>query len=206
MANDINVKWTAPVEEYALVSLAGGAKVIIPVTGLDTQDIIVPEVLFNEHASATAGIQVTVLKRTTFSSLGTDGVSYSSTGIGATMDEYGTRLETTVDADSASGQKVLNVTATTNAVVGRPVIIAAGDSSLEEVGIIASIQAGVSITLQDNLVNTHTAAAGNSVEEYISKPFTIAGLPDAALEIENLDGSNACEIAVFNDTRDWVSV
>lgn len=206
MATNINVNWTAAIEESALASLAGGARIIIPVTGLDTQPVIVVHVLFNEHASATAGLQVLILERTTLTGLGTKGISYASTGIGGTIDELGTRLETTVDADSASGQKVLNVTATTNAVVGRQVIIAAGDGSLEEVGTIASIQAGDSITLQENLVGTHTSAAGNTVEECVSKPFAISRLPDAALLIVNQDGSNACEFAVFNDTMDWVSV
>ena len=205
MAN-INVNWTAAVEESALASLAGAAKIIVPITGLDTQAVALVHVLFNEHASATAGLLVTILERTTLTGLGTKGIGYASTGIGATLAEHGTRLETTVDADSASGQKVLNTTATTNAVVGRQVIIAAGDASFEEVGTIASIQAGVSITLQDNMAVNHNAAEAHTVEECVSKPFAISRLPDAALLIENLDGTNACEFAVFNDTMDWVSV
>lgn len=203
MAN-INVNWTAAIEESALVTLAGAARIIVPVTGLDTQAVIQVSVLFNEHPDTTAGLEVTILARTTLTGLGTKGISYAPTGIGATLPAFGTRLETTVDADSASGQKVLNITGTNNAIVGRQVIIAAGHASLEEVGIIASVQGGVSITLEDNLVGTHTAAAASTVEECISKSFAISRLPDAALLIRNLD-SEECEFAVFNDTMDWVS-
>ncbi len=63
---------------------------------------------------------------------------------------------TTVNGDSNSGQAVLNVAATTNFVVGNRVLIGDGTARFE-VGVILSIQAGVSLTLTSNLTYTHTA-------------------------------------------------
>jgi hypothetical protein len=68
----------------------------------------------------------------------------------------------TVDADSASGQKVLNVAATTNFNVGDSVLINSGGAR-EEWNEIASIQAGVSLTLQNNLRYTHLATDADAV-------------------------------------------
>jgi len=208
MAN-INTVWTSNQQLLALQSLAGGALVAAQVADLSadlsTQDLVGLWVLYNEHPSATAGLRVGVRARNALSGLGTDGVAYGE-GITFNIDEFGTRLETTVDADSSAGQKVLNVTATTNAVVGDPVIIAAGDATLEEVGIIASIQAGVSITLEDNLANAHTAAQAHTVEACKIKYIPLYGMPDAALLLYNLDASNTCEVAVFAASRDWTVV
>lgn len=69
----------------------------------------------------------------------------------------------TVDVDSASGQKVLSVAATTPFPAGESVIINEGGTR-EEKGVVASISAGVSITLAENLSNAHTAAQADTVE------------------------------------------
>lgn len=69
---------------------------------------------------------------------------------------YSYSTTTTVDSTSASGQKVLNVASTTGFIVGSRIIIDEGNSN-EETGYIASIQSGVSITLEDNLTNTHNS-------------------------------------------------
>lgn len=58
---------------------------------------------------------------------------------------------TTVDASSSSGQKVLNVTATTMFVVNDQILIDGTETQT-----IASIQAGVSVTLYGNLDATYT--------------------------------------------------
>jgi hypothetical protein len=72
---------------------------------------------------------------------------------------------TTVDENTASGQKVLKVTATTGFAVGRPVLIDKSNiNSKREYNTIASIQDGVSLTLEDNLTYAHTAAEGSAVE------------------------------------------
>lgn len=64
---------------------------------------------------------------------------------------------TTVDQDSASGQAVLYVAATTAFIVGMDVEIGVGTARYE-VGTIASIDAGNSITLAANLTYSHTAS------------------------------------------------
>lgn len=77
---------------------------------------------------------------------------------------------TTVDADSASGQKVLNVAATVDSngdalfgVGDRVIIDSGGGGDGEETGYVASIQAGTSITLVSNLSITHLGASADVV-------------------------------------------
>lgn len=62
----------------------------------------------------------------------------------------------TVDAESAADQKVLAVAATTNFATGDRVIIDRGEDNEEE-KVIDTIQSGVSITMTENLENTHEA-------------------------------------------------
>ena len=84
---------------------------------------------------------------------------------GAALDEHlnnMTAVSSTVDADSNSGQKVLNVAATTDYAVFDRITINSGGGR-EESGYIDSIQAGVSVTMKDNLTNTHTAAQADEV-------------------------------------------
>lgn len=69
---------------------------------------------------------------------------------------------TTVNDVSNSGQKVLKVAATADFRVGNPVVIGAGTARSEK-GNIASIQAGVSLTLVANLTYAHTAEQGDTV-------------------------------------------
>jgi hypothetical protein len=69
---------------------------------------------------------------------------------------------TTVDANSASGQKVLNVTSTTPFTAGDIVIINY-EGDREESGTIDTVQDGVSITLLANLTYAHTAAQADVV-------------------------------------------
>ena len=70
---------------------------------------------------------------------------------------------TTVDTDSNSAQTVLSVAATTMFMVNDRVRINSGGAR-DESGYIASISAGVSITLQANLTYTHTAVQADVVE------------------------------------------
>ena len=74
----------------------------------------------------------------------------------------------TVDESSAAAQKVVSVAATTNFdatdfAKGWRVIIGRG-TVREEEGTIASISAGISITLDDNLTYAHTAVQADVVE------------------------------------------
>ncbi len=63
---------------------------------------------------------------------------------------------TTLDGTAASGQKVVPVSSTANAVVGMPVYIGL-TSGTHEVGVIDTISAGVSVTLVANLTSTYAA-------------------------------------------------
>ena len=67
-----------------------------------------------------------------------------------------------VNVDSASGQKVLKVDFTGQFTVGEKVLINIGGAR-EEYATIASIQAGVSLTMVANLSFTHTAAQNDKV-------------------------------------------
>ncbi len=73
-----------------------------------------------------------------------------------------TTYSTTVDADSASGQKVLNVASTTDFLPNYVVKINEGGARSEERRI-DTVQAGISLTLITNLANTHTAAQADAV-------------------------------------------
>lgn len=70
---------------------------------------------------------------------------------------------TTVDSDSASGQKILNVAATTDYTVGDLVVIGYR-TARNETKYIASIQDGVSLTMSVNLTYTHTGAQADPVD------------------------------------------
>ena len=73
---------------------------------------------------------------------------------------------TTVDSDSAAGQTVLNVTATTGLIAGRVLTVGRGTAREEDL-IISSISAGVSITATTNLAFAHTAVQADAVEQMV---------------------------------------
>lgn len=71
---------------------------------------------------------------------------------------------TTINGDSNSGQKVVNVASTTIFNVGDRVTIGIGSGDAgTDTGYVASIQAGTSITLVANLTHTHTSAHAATV-------------------------------------------
>jgi hypothetical protein len=72
-------------------------------------------------------------------------------------------FSTTVDSDSASGQKVLKMTATTDVVAG-DVLVANPGGAREEACIVDSVSAGDSATCLSNLTYTHTAVQADVVE------------------------------------------
>lgn len=132
----------------------------------------------------------------------------------------------TVDVDSASGQKILNVAATTGFVAGSMVKIGDGTAG-EEVGRVASIQVGVSLTLDENLDYTHTALQADTVKQdwynvdvnYVKSwarlriaqdaPFPAASLmahEQRAYEPDELAGNyqhwtRRCEVMMLDRTR-----
>jgi hypothetical protein len=83
--------------------------------------------------------------------------------------------EVALSADAASGQKVVPVTDTRRYVVGMTVRLWDNDTLSGEVGTIASIQAGTSITLAVNLGSTYTAAQDARVQ--IQCSFTATTRP-----------------------------
>lgn len=91
-------------------------------------------------------------------------VTEPTTGWMNTANRLGVDAGTTVDGDSASGQKVLNVASTVNMLVGGRVAIDPFDAgSRLEAGVIDAITAGVSITLVSNLAFAHTAGQADKV-------------------------------------------
>jgi len=75
---------------------------------------------------------------------------------------YYTNVDTTVDVQSASGQKVVSVTSTTGFIAGDIIVLDKGGGNKETLTI-DTISAGVSITVTENLTNTH--AVGVTVEQ-----------------------------------------
>jgi len=73
---------------------------------------------------------------------------------------------TTIDQDSASGQKVLYITDTSDFEVREVVEIGFGTARQEE-GIIDTIQDGISITLKENLQYTHTLVQADIVKKQL---------------------------------------
>jgi hypothetical protein len=66
-----------------------------------------------------------------------------------------TVVNTTVDAASAAGQKVLNVASTVGFETGHTICIDDGEGNNNEYKVIDTIQAGVSLTLTENLDNAY---------------------------------------------------
>jgi len=71
-----------------------------------------------------------------------------------------THSETTLDADEASGQTVISVTATTDMTAGDSIMIEM-DNSIFHLSTISSFVAGDTVTIADAL--THKATSGNKV-------------------------------------------
>jgi hypothetical protein len=91
-----------------------------------------------------------------------------------------TKLETFVNSNSNSGQKVLNVDSTTGFIVGGTVIIGEG-TERKEVRIIDSIQAGTSLTMTANLDYLHTLNQADLVENsYYLVLYTSGPVPPRA--------------------------
>lgn len=79
---------------------------------------------------------------------------------------------TKVDADSNSGQQTLNVTSTTDYLAGDQVVIDPDSSGGgREVHRIATVQAGISLTMVDDLSFSHTLAQADKVVPIISLVF-----------------------------------
>ena len=82
--------------------------------------------------------------------------------------KFPTTAKSTVDSDSAGAQTVLSVAATTPFAAEDHVVIGEG-TAREERGVIASLSAGVSVTMAANLTFAHTAVQADTVE--MTTPF-----------------------------------
>lgn len=89
-----------------------------------------------------------------------------NSSVDVSFDCKNSHVGTTIDQDSASGQKVLYITNTLDFEVREVVEIGFGTARQEE-GIIDTIQDGVSITLKENLQYTHTLIQEDSVKKQL---------------------------------------
>jgi len=159
-SNETEVDETSAAEQKVLkvaatTGYAEGDKVIIG-RGTDREEEAVVD-------SVSAGVSLTLVDNLTY--------------------EHTADARTTVDADSADGQKVLNVASTTSFSVDEIVTINAGGDRAEKRKIY-TIQDGVSLTMTVDLSYTHTQAQGDEVvgsngdedvvEEYTSYYLTKA--------------------------------
>ena len=104
--------------------------------------------------------------------------SITSSTATITFDCKNSHAGTTVDQDSNSGQKILYIASTTDFEVNEIVEIGFG-TAREEEGEIDTIQAGVSITLKENLTYTHTAVQADTVKKqlrHFGLPFIKYGI------------------------------
>jgi len=110
-----------------------------------------------------------------------------------TLSRNPTVVGTTVDAASASGQKVLNVTSTVGFVVDGWVTIDFGEVGSEnnEQAQVDTIQDGVSLTMKSNLANSYTNEAVEATGQVIREGHTEGGTR------QSMDESGA-------GTADWI--
>lgn len=109
-------------------------------------------------ASIDEDISITLEADLTYTHLSSDADSVEVANQTTTTEKEGS----TVDANSAADQKVVNVAATTDFAVS-DIVILNPDGDREEIGEIDSINAGVSITLVANLAYAHTAEQADEV-------------------------------------------
>ena len=117
--------------------------------------------------------------------------------------KFASVVYTTVDADSASGQKVLNVASTAGYNAGEKIWIGQGTARMEQ-GVIDTIQAGVSLTLLANLTQTHTGAQADVVQScvytnlHLQSTSPAIGAADATVGVVN-DFDGVARGAVTDD-------
>lgn len=204
----IKPSWTESLELLALQNLAGLDSVEVQIADLDLNDLVGCFVGYIQGATPVDGLEITLFARNPLTGIGTDGTAYASAN-GFKISELATLPSTTVNTDSSFAQKTLQVTAVTNFARGDVIMIAAGDASLEEVGLVVDIASVTNdLILADNLANTHTAVQAHTVEKIQMQYIELTGMSDATLLLENKDTDTAvnCEVCVFGVKRQWTSV
>jgi hypothetical protein len=120
-------------------------------------------------------------------------------------------ISTTVDQDSASEQKVLYVASTTGFTKGGIVLIAEG-TVRQETKLIGSVQAGVSLTMSENLEYTHTSAQGDVGElqraihkvvrvEYATNGRKLDYIEDDKLFLYETGNTGEPQVWLFEDNK-----
>ena len=120
-------------------------------------------------------------------------------------------ISTTVDVDSAVDQKVLSIASTTGFTKGGHVIIGEG-TVRQEIQLIGSVQAGVSLTMFENLTYTHTSAQADVVElqraihkvvrvEYASSGKKLDYIEDDKLFLYETGGSGVPQVWLHEDNK-----
>lgn len=82
------------------------------------------------------------------------------------------KIDTTLDAAAAAGQKVIPLTSTTSIVVGEKYRIREADDTEQEIIEVASIIAGVSVTAVNNLIFSYASADIFRSRDYFPKVKT----------------------------------
>jgi len=203
----ITPSWGESLELLALQTLAGLESVAVQISDLATKDIVGAIVCYKQGTTPIDGLKVTYFSRNPLTAIGTDGVAYGNV-TNFKIAELATLPSTTVNTDSSSGQKTLQVAAITNFARGDVIIIAAGDATREEIALVVDIVSGTAdLILEDNLANAHTAAQADTVEKFTTEYIQLSGMSDATLLLENLDTDTGvdCEVAVFGVRREWSS-
>ncbi len=84
--------------------------------------------------------------------------SLTRVGNGVTSDG-----DSNVDVDIAAGDRIVPIAATTNFAIGDKIYIGATDGSRVEFANVVAINAGVSLTVDADIINAHTSAQGDAV-------------------------------------------
>jgi hypothetical protein len=131
---------------------------------------------------------------------------YGSISGACTQDADADQLATTVDTDSASGQKTLKLTATTNLVTADVLVVNPGGAR-EEACIVNTVSAGDSVVCVDNLAYTHTAVQADVVHLTNRLPATgTTGFPVGLRYViychDGAGTGKACEITQGTSTVD----
>lgn len=96
-----------------------------------------------------------------------------------------------VDVDVAAGDRLLPVDNTTDFAIGDLVYIGATDGTRGEFARVAAINAGVSLTVDADIINAHTAAQGDAVvnQADVFNRIWIGGGSVMAIEVNYLSAS-----------------
>lgn len=105
---------------------------------------------------------------------------------------------TTIDVDVASGARIVSVAATTNFAKGDLIYIGATDGTRGEFAKVVDIDVGVSLTVDQDIINPHTSAQADAVinQADVFSRIWVAGGSLMAIEANYLAASAGPDIFV----------